>query len=71
MVDVSGLQAAVARIPPGVDSLIAVLTGARDAINADLANDAAAQAVVNNVMNDLIASADKIDAAMATPPPTP
>ena len=68
MVDVSQLEAAVARIDPGVDSLIAVLEAARTAINADLANDAAAQAVVNSNIDKLIASANKIDAAMATQP---
>jgi len=68
MVDVSGLEAAVARVDPGVDSLIAVLEAARAAINADLANDAAAQAVVNANIDKLVASANKIDAAMATQP---
>lgn len=67
-VDVSGLEAAVARVTPGVNSVIALLEEARTAIITDLANDAAAQAVVNSTIDALVANADKIDAAMATTP---
>jgi hypothetical protein len=70
MVDVSGLAAAVARVQPGADSVVALLEQLRDVINADLANDAAAQQVVNDSINALIQSADKIDAALnQTPTP--
>ena len=68
MVDVSKLEAAVQRVQPGADSLIAMLEQARTAINADLANDAAAQEIVNKNIDALIASADKIDAALAAQP---
>lgn len=67
-VDTSALATAVEGLEPGVDSLVGLINELRNAINADLAGDAAAQAVVNANADKIIAAKQKIADAMANQP---
>jgi hypothetical protein len=71
MIDVSGLEAAVAAQVTTVDGVVTLLNSLRDSIVADLAGDATAQAVVNAAVDSLVADGSKLAAAMESNVPVP
>jgi hypothetical protein len=66
-IDVTALEEAIAAEDAGTDSVIAFINAMRDAINADLAGDAAAQQKVTDAAARMVANAEKLAAAIAAP----
>ena len=67
MIDTSALEAAIAAEDPGTDSVVAFINNMRDQLTAELANDPAAQAVINSTADRMVANAAKLAAAIAAP----
>lgn len=66
--DFTELEDAVATQKTIKDSVVAFITNLRDQLNTELANDAAAQAKVNAVMDEILANSAALNTAIQTPP---
>jgi len=72
MIDTSKLEAAVAAVEPGADSVVAFINALREQLKAELAGDPAAQAIIDAAADKVVAAQAKLGAAMeAEPTPTP
>jgi hypothetical protein len=68
MLDFSALELAVTAQKGIKDSVVAFIENLRSQLNAELANDAAAQAKVNAVMDEVLANSTALNTAIQTPP---
>ena len=64
MVDVQALVDAVENMTTNLDNLIAFVENLRQQLNAELANDPAAQALVDQALNSILLNSQKISNAM-------
>ena len=66
-IDVSGLEAAAAAQDGVADSLLAFVTALKAQLATELANDPAAQAVVNTAMEKILANNARFASAVEAP----